>query len=67
MAHITSAIYGKHPVTGENSCVNAIIDGIAWSIPIEGSYDDNSHWFGNMHYKEIVDWIEEGNTIEEAE
>ena len=58
MIIITSAIYGKHPVTGENSCVNTIINGVAWSVPID---------LENSHYKAILEWVEEGNTIEEAE
>ena len=58
MTIITSAIYGKDPITGENSCVNATIDGIKWSVPLDED---------NIHYQAILEWVAEGNTIEEAE
>ena len=54
---ITEAIYGKDPITDENICVNATIDGVAWSVPM----DEN-----NVHYQEILEWVADGNTIEEA-
>jgi len=63
---VTTAIYGKHPLTDENICVNATIDGFAWSVPLDGSYDENDHWSGNSLYKEIIDWVAEGNTITPA-
>ena len=61
---VTSAIYTKDPAgSGENTSINATIDGTKWSVPIDGSYDENGHWSGNCLYKEIVDWVAEGNTI----
>jgi len=53
---ITEAIYGKDPITDENICVNAVIDGVKWSVPLD---PDNSH------YQAIQEWVAEGNTIEE--
>ena len=58
MIIITSAIYGKDPITDENICVNATIDGIKWSVPLDED---------NIHYQAILEWVDEGNTIEEAE
>ena len=52
---ITEAIYGKDPITDENICVNAVIDGVKWSVPLD---PDNSH------YQAIQEWVAEGNTIE---
>ena len=56
--NITSAKYGKDPLTGEDSCVNISLDGIKWSVPIDGD---------NNHYQAILEWIAEGNTIEAAD
>ena len=42
----------------ENRTIEAIIDGITYSVPC----DEN-----NRHYQEIQKWVEEGNTIEEAD
>ena len=56
--NITSAEYGKDPLTGEDSCVNISLDGVKWSVPIDGD---------NSHYQAILEWVAEGNTIEEAE
>ena len=53
---ITSARYVK--VNGENNIIEAIIDGITMCVPLNPD---------NAHYKEIQEWVDEGNTIEEAE
>ena len=55
---VTTATYAKDPITNENICVNAIIDGIKWSVPLDED---------NIHYQAILEWVDEGNTIEEAE
>lgn len=54
---ITAATYGKHPITDENICVNAVIDGVKWSVPLDNN---------NTHYKEILEWVADGNTITAA-
>tara|TARA_R110002126_G_scaffold175845_1_gene324430 strand:+ start:599 stop:769 length:171 start_codon:yes stop_codon:yes gene_type:complete len=41
-----------------NASVNATIDGVNYSVPMD---EDNTH------YQEILKWVEEGNTIEEAD
>lgn len=56
--NITSAKYGKDPLTGENSCVNLSLDGIKWSVPLDPD---------NTDYQAIQEWVAVGNTIEVAE
>ena len=56
--NITSAQYYKSNMTEENSCINAVIDGVTMSVPIDPA---------NRHYQAILEWIAEGNTIEEAD
>lgn len=53
---ITSARYIK--VNDENNIVEAIINGITMCVPIN---------LDNRHYQMVLEWVEEGNTIEEAE
>ena len=53
---VTTATYGKDPITDENICVNATIDGIKWSVPLDND---------NKEYQEILEWVAEGNTISE--
>ena len=53
---VTSATYAKDPITNENICVNAIIDGVNWSVPLDNE---------NAHYQEILEWVDAGNTISE--
>ena len=45
-------------MTGENSCINAVIDGDTVSIPLDSD---------NRHYQAIQQWVAEGNTIAEAD
>ncbi len=44
--------------SNENKSVNAVIDGITWAVPVDNT---------NNHYKEILKWVEAGNTIEAAD
>ena len=41
-----------------NSTIKAIIDGVEVFVPINTE---------NVDYKNILEWVEEGNTIEEAD
>ena len=43
---------------GENDVIEIMIDGITMCVPINPD---------NRHYQMILDWVAEGNTIEEAE
>ena len=52
---ITSARYVK--VNGENNIIEAIIDGITMCVPCT---TDNTHW------RAILDWVADGNTITAA-
>ena len=57
--NITSAQYYRDNMTGENSCINAVIDGNTMSVPL----DEN-----NRHYAEILKQVAEGTlTIEDAD
>ena len=55
---ITSAQYYRENMTGENSCINAVIDGETMSVPLDPD---------NRHYQAIQEWVAEGNTIAEAD
>jgi len=55
---ITSAQYYRENMTGENSCINAVIDGETMSVPLDPD---------NRHYQAIQEWVAEGNTIEDAD
>jgi len=54
--NITSATYIKDD-DGNNIAVSAIINGRQWSVPIN---------MENGHYQKILEWVAEGNTIEET-
>ena len=54
---VTEAKYATDPISGENICVNAVIGGLKWSVPIDTD---------NVHYKEILEWVDAGNTITPA-
>jgi len=54
--NVTSAKYNARD--GENVSINAIIDGREYSIPLDPD---------NRHYQAILEWVAEGNTIEEAD
>ena len=54
---ITSAKYTKD-VTGNNSAINATIDGQKMSVPMDSA---------NRHYVAILKWVAAGNTITAAD
>ena len=56
--NITTAKYYKSNMTGENTCINAVIDGDTMSVPLNPD---------KRHYQAIQEWVTEGNTIEEAD
>ena len=56
---IENAKYGKDHKTGENCCVNCVIDGGHFSVPMSE---------GNRHYAEILKQVKEGKlTIKDAD
>jgi len=57
--NITAAKYYKSPnMTGDATTIKATIDGQELFVPIAE---------GNRHYKAILAWVAEGNTIEAAD
>ena len=55
---IENAKYTKDIITGENSAINCIAGGKHFSVPLV---------VGNRHYDAILEWVEDGNTIEDAD
>ena len=55
--NITSAQYGQD-LDGNNTVVFATIDGKNLDVPMST---------GNRHYQAILEWVAEGNTIQEAD
>ena len=57
--NITAAKYYRSPeLSGDPSSIKATIDGQELSVPIDTN---------NRHYKAILAWVEDGNTIEAAD
>ena len=54
--NITSAQYTQ--VDGENNTIVATIDGVEVFVPIDPA---------NRHYAAILEWVAEGNTIQDAD
>ena len=54
----TDVKYVKDDLTNKNGAINFKLNGEYWSIPISED---------NRHYQAILKWIDEGNTIEEAD
>jgi hypothetical protein len=53
---ITSAKY--YAKDGQNQSIKATIDETIWSVPLDPA---------NRHYQAILEWVEDGNTIEDAD
>ena len=56
--NITSAQYHQDIITGTNVSVKAVIDGKQLSVPLDPA---------NRHYAAILEWVAEGNTIQDAD
>lgn len=56
--NITNAQYFRGPLSGEVNSIFATIDGQEMYVPISA---------GNRHYQAILEWVAEGNTIQEAD
>ena len=54
---VTSAQY-KLSIEGEKDSIKAVIDGHAVQVPINSA---------NRHYAAILEWVAEGNTIQDAD
>ena len=55
--NITSAQYVQDD-DGNNNTINAVIDGRLMFVPLDPA---------NRHYAAILEWVAEGNTIQDAE
>lgn len=59
MVNIQSAKYQDPDNDGTNEIIEAVIDGETVYVPTTDA--------GNRHYQEILNWVADGNTIQEAE
>ena len=55
---IENAKYHKDLINGKNASINCIINGQHCSVPMNEE---------NTDYQAILKWVEDGNTIEEAD
>ena len=56
--NITKCKYNKNGHDNVNSSIQLTMDGQEYTVPIAAD---------NRHYQAILKWVEEGNTIEEAD
>ena len=57
--NITSAAYVRNiEDTGNTDTLKAIIDDVEMHVPLDPA---------NRHYQAILEWVEDGNTIEDAD
>ena len=54
---ITSAQYVTDIDGTTNENISAVIDGVTMTVPLDTA---------NRHYKAILDWVADGNTIQDA-
>tara|TARA_R100001198_G_C5031561_1_gene96934 strand:+ start:292 stop:465 length:174 start_codon:yes stop_codon:yes gene_type:complete len=57
MINIQNAQY-QNDEEGTKLNIKTTIDGTEWSVPLDTA---------NRHYQAILEWVAEGNTIEEAD
>ena len=55
--HITSAQYVQDE-NGNNETIKAVIDSRVMHVPLDPA---------NRHYEAILEWVAEGNTIQDAD
>ncbi len=56
--NITSAQYINSSTGAKNISIKATIDGKEWSVPLDPA---------NRHYAAILEWVAEGNTIQDSD
>ena len=56
--NITSAKYVRNRTDTANAVIAATIDSISMEVPLDPA---------NRHYAAILEWVAEGNTIQEAD
>ena len=55
---VTNGQYVIDLISGDNISIKATIDGETLFVPIDSA---------NRHYQAILEWVAEGNTIEDAD
>ena len=55
---VTSAQYNADIESGNGSTIKATIDGVTVDVPLDTD---------NRHYQAILDWVADGNTIQDAD
>ena len=56
--NITKAQYVNSIASGDTSHIHATIDDVEMDVPVDPA---------NRHYAAILEWVADGNTIEEAD
>jgi hypothetical protein len=56
--NITSAQYIDVDGDGANDAIEIVVDGVTMHVPNNAT--------GNRHYQAILDWVADGNTIQDA-
>ena len=56
--NITKAKYLINEMSNKNTSITCTIDGQEMSVPLDPA---------NRHYQAILEWVEDGNTIEDAD
>ena len=56
--NITKAQYVNSIASGDTSHIHASIDDVEMDVPVDPA---------NRHYAAILEWVAEGNTIQEAD
>ena len=56
--NIESAKYYTDVLTKEKCSINIVADGVLMSVPLDPD---------NRHYQAILEWVAEGNTIEDVD
>jgi len=55
---VTSAQYYRDIDDTRNEGISAVIDGETLNVPMDN---------GNVHYQAILEWVADGNTIQDAD
>ena len=56
--NITKAKYLINEMSNKNTSITCTIDGQEMSVPLDPA---------NRHYQAILEWVEDGNTVEDAD
>ena len=56
--NITSAKYYTHPSSEDNQGIEVVSNGVTMHVPLDPD---------NTDYQAVLEWVADGNTIEEAD